>query len=171
MRFNWTLKGKASGNLIERREDDDECALREGARLLGEEVEFDPDAVRFFLKELEVIGRLLLPAGATKRPKGRLNLLLLHGRDEADADMQDTGYIGPVLHDLSYCHVTYMGFVNVHRDLGVGANVLSVYDGKLQLIVTEEDAVRANWQEGKRCTFYGIPCRVAWFGDWEVVGS
>jgi hypothetical protein len=62
---------------------------------------------------------------------------LLHGRDNPDQDMQDWGFVGPILGPFEAIHFTYRYHVRCITDSGCGDEVelrfhedLLVHDGK-----------------------------------------
>ncbi len=49
----------------------------------------------------------------TSLPAG-LYLGLFHGRDTPDADMDDWGFVGPIIGPLEYAHTTYASEIKLH---------------------------------------------------------
>ncbi|MDR6202525.1 hypothetical protein [Paraburkholderia graminis] len=99
-----------------------------------------------------------LPAG--------LYLGLFHGRDAADADMDDWGFAGPVIGPLNYVHTTYASEVK-----------LRFIDGRRAALYFPDTGDITNLTTGER-----TPCPEAvlsiaqdllvfdgrYFGDWTV---
>lgn len=101
-----------------------------------------------------------------------LRLELLHGRDNPEANMDDWGFDGPTLNSLEFCHVTYMAHLSVDREEGPIFTALVFDSDMLRLILRQSDAEELGMADkGQAFDLEGVPCRVYWFGDWELALS
>lgn len=101
-----------------------------------------------------------------------LTLELFHGRDNPEQDMEDFGYDGPTLNNLEFCHITYMAHLSIDRDEGPIFTALTFDTDMLRLILRQSDADELKMgDKGQAFDLEGVPCRVYWFGDWELALS
>lgn len=125
----------------------------------------DAATKRDFIRELQIITRHV-KAELPRKPA--LNLLLMHGRNDPNQDMDDMGYAGPTLRGIPFCHFTYTSFISI-SDYGNMHHALTFEGDQLKLVMREEDAVSALLDDevGVKEIIEGILCRVMYFGDWE----
>lgn len=86
-----------------------------------------------------------------KRGEKPLAIHLLHGRDEADEEMTDTGYDGGFLF-FDWVHIAY------NSDLTFGSGNLECVPGRDTVLWLGEDLLV--FHDGEK---------VQYFGDWEIV--
>lgn len=96
-----------------------------------------------------------------------MKLSLFHGRYDPNQEMDNWGFVGPVLEDVLYMHVTYqcdysIGFLNL--EAAIAAEKVTGWErwGNDEPVLTmkfHEDMVVAKDTDG----------RLAYYGDWEVM--
>lgn len=120
------------------------------------------------LSEIDMVAKAM----KAELVKPCLMLELFHGRDNPEQDMEDFGYDGPTLNNLEFCHITYMAHLSIDRDEGPIFTALTFDTDMLRLILRQSDAEELKMADkGQAFDLEGVPCRVYWFGDWELALS
>jgi len=96
-----------------------------------------------------------------------MKMLLIHGRDDPDEDIEDWGYQGMTLKGVDYIHWTYgnltIGFVS--EDAARAAHDTTgwpFFDKAVLEMREHEDLIQTKNMIGSGAAF-------SYFGDWELV--
>jgi hypothetical protein len=96
-----------------------------------------------------------------------MKMLLIHGRDDPDEDMQDWGYRGQTLEGVAYIHWTYgnltVGFVSDEAARAAhGHTGWPFFDKAVLEMHQHDDLIRTNNMSGSGADY-------SYFGDWGLV--